>query len=88
MISMDSANMHIAALTGIHIVSIWGATHPYAGFTPYISNSRSHIVQNEDLSCRPCSVFGNKPCYKGTMECFNIPPQKIAGLCREVLSDI
>ena len=32
MISMDSANMHLASLTGIPVVSIWGATHPYAGF--------------------------------------------------------
>ena len=87
MISMDSANMHIAALTGIHIVSIWGATHPYAGFTPYIAKSRSHIIQRNDLNCRPCSVFGNKPCHKEHMECYDIPPELIAAKCEEVLKN-
>src|SRR5215213_2396262 len=32
MISMDSANMHLASLYGVPVVSIWGATHPFAGF--------------------------------------------------------
>ena len=32
MISMDSANMHLASLVGVRVVSIWGATHPFAGF--------------------------------------------------------
>lgn len=32
MLSMDSANMHLASLTGIPVVSVWGATHPLAGF--------------------------------------------------------
>ncbi|NPA36470.1 MAG: glycosyltransferase family 9 protein [Chlorobi bacterium] len=85
MISMDSANMHIAALTGIKIISIWGATHPYAGFTPFIDDSKSLIIQRDDLSCRPCSVFGNKPCYKDNMECFEISPALIAEECSRFL---
>ena len=28
MLSMDSANMHMASLTGVPVVSVWGATHP------------------------------------------------------------
>lgn len=70
MISMDSSNMHIAALTGIKIISIWGATHPFAGFTPIVKKENLIIVQNENLSCRPCSVYGNKKCYKENLECF------------------
>jgi ADP-heptose:LPS heptosyltransferase len=78
MITMDSGNMHIAALTGIKILSIWGATHPYAGFTPYISDKKSFIVQKENLECRPCSVFGNKKCFKGTIECLTeIKPKQL-----------
>ena len=86
MISMDSANMHIAALTGIDIVSIWGATHPFAGFTPFIPDEKSHIVQRTNLACRPCSVFGSKACYKNTMECFDIPASKIAALCEKIIN--
>jgi len=84
MISMDSANMHIAALTGIPIVSVWGGTHPFAGFTPFIDDKKSHIIQRNDLDCRPCSVFGNKPCFKNNLECFDIPPENIAAVCEQL----
>jgi ADP-heptose:LPS heptosyltransferase len=61
MLSMDSANMHLASLVDTPVVSIWGATHPYAGFTGW-KQSPENIVQI-DKPCRPCSVYGNKECY-------------------------
>ena len=67
LISMDSANMHIAAFLGVPVISVWGATHPYAGFMGY-GLDKSSAVQI-DLSCRPCSVFGNKPCWRGDHAC-------------------
>ncbi len=67
MISMDSANMHLAGLAGIRVVSIWGATHPFAGFYGF-GQAAGDAVQVE-LSCRPCSVFGNKPCHRGDFAC-------------------
>ncbi|CAN5554519.1 glycosyltransferase family 9 protein [soil metagenome] len=70
MLSMDSANMHLAALFGVRVVSIWGATHPYAGFTGW-GLLPENIVQG-DLYCRPCSVFGNKSCYRGDHACMNM----------------
>lgn len=68
MISMDSANMHLASLVGTRCVSVWGATHPYAGFLGY-GQSEDDIVQVTDLTCRPCSVFGDKECYRGDYAC-------------------
>ena len=62
MVSMDSANMHLASLVNTPVVSIWGATHPYAGFTGW-GQSPENIVQVE-MFCRPCSVYGNKKCYR------------------------
>jgi ADP-heptose:LPS heptosyltransferase len=86
MIVGDSANMHLAALMNTKIISIWGATHPYAGFTPYINPKLSTIVQNAELDCRPCSVYGNKPCYKHTMECmYSITPASIVQACEELI---
>jgi ADP-heptose:LPS heptosyltransferase len=67
MVSMDSANMHLASLFKVPVISIWGATHPYAGFNGW-GQSNENIVQLE-LACRPCSVFGNKPCYRGDHAC-------------------
>lgn len=67
MISMDSANMHLASLYTIPVISIWGATHPYAGFYGWGQNENN--IVSIDLSCRPCSVFGNKPCWRGDHAC-------------------
>lgn len=69
MITMDSANMHLASLYGVPVVSIWGATHPYAGF--YGWGQKPENAVQIDLYCRPCSVFGNKPGYRGDLACLN-----------------
>ena len=76
MLSMDSANMHLASLTNTPVVSVWGATHPMAGFLGYNQN-KDNVIQL-DLECRPCSIFGNKPCQRGDYACLqNIPPERI-----------
>lgn len=68
MISMDSANMHLASLMGTRCVSVWGSTHHFAGFLGY-GQSEEDIVHVKDLSCRPCSVFGDKECFRGDYAC-------------------
>jgi len=68
MISMDSANMHLASLMGTRCISIWGSTHPYAGFLGF-GQSENDVVQVKDLTCRPCSVFGDKECFRGDWAC-------------------
>ena len=70
MISMDSANMHLASLVGTRCISIWGSTHPFAGFLGY-GQSENDVVQVKDLTCRPCSVFGDKKCYRGDWACLH-----------------
>ena len=77
MVSMDSANMHLASLMGVRVISVWGATHHFAGFLGY-GQSADDIIGAE-MDCRPCSVFGNKECWKGTYECMTaIQPELIA----------
>lgn len=77
MVSMDSANMHLASLVHTPVVSIWGATHPYAGFMGWGQNPDNAVQL--DLSCRPCSIYGNKSCFRGDYACLkNIPPEMIA----------
>lgn len=70
MISMDSANMHLASLVGTRCVSVWGSTHPFAGFLGY-GQSYEDVVQVVDLTCRPCSTFGDKECFRGDYACLN-----------------
>ena len=76
MLSMDSANMHLASLVGTRVVSVWGGTHPFAGFMGW-GQKPADCVQL-DLPCRPCSVYGNKPCHRGDYACLNgIAPETI-----------
>lgn len=77
MVSMDSANMHLASIAGTpNVIAVWGATHPAAGFTPLRHDPRNML--GDTLKCRPCSVYGNKPCRYGDYRCFNsITPQSI-----------
>ncbi|MGO4288807.1 glycosyltransferase family 9 protein [Chitinophaga sp. RAB17] len=85
MISMDSANMHLASLFGVPVVSVWGATHPFAGFMGY-AQPADNAVQIDDLSCRPCSVFGNKPCFRGDYACMEwIKPAQIAEKVNKII---
>jgi ADP-heptose:LPS heptosyltransferase len=74
MLSMDSSGMHLASLKNVPVVSIWGATHPYVGFLGY-GQSINDAVQL-DLYCRPCSVYGNVPCYRGDLACMNNLPEQ------------
>ncbi|MBC7887402.1 MAG: glycosyltransferase family 9 protein [Ferruginibacter sp.] len=69
MVSMDSANMHLASLFNVPVVSVWGATHTFAGFYGWGQDEKDIVQTN--LYCRPCSVFGNKPCYRGDNACMN-----------------
>ncbi|MGV4439147.1 glycosyltransferase family 9 protein [Ornithobacterium rhinotracheale] len=77
MLSMDSSNMHMASLVGVPVVSVWGATHPYAGFMGY-GQKNENAAQDNELNCRPCSVFGDKKCYRGDWACFDaITPEDL-----------
>lgn len=77
MLSMDSANMHLAGLVDLPVISVWGATHPYTGFAGRTAPLKN-AVQLE-MTCRPCSVYGNKPCARGDYHCLRgISPELIA----------
>ncbi len=76
MLSMDSANMHLASLVGLRTVSVWGATHPFAGF--YGAGQDPADAVQINLPCRPCSIFGNKPCLRHDYACLTqLSPKKI-----------
>ena len=55
---MDSANMHLAALVGTPVISIWGPTHSFLGFSPLNNTDNIVEISREILPCRPCSVYG------------------------------
>lgn len=64
----DTGLTHIAAAFGKKIYSIWGGTSPI-GFEPYLADNV--IIENNNLSCRPCSKAGLKACPKWHFKCMN-----------------
>lgn len=70
MLSMDSGNSHIAAMLGVKVVTLWGATHPYAGFKPFNQPLENCLTADRSTyPLLPTSVYGNKivPGYEDTM---------------------
>ncbi|NIJ43609.1 ADP-heptose:LPS heptosyltransferase [Wenyingzhuangia heitensis] len=77
MISMDSGNGHFSALYGIPTISIWGATHPSAGFAPFNQIDNCICANRKQYPLLPTSVYGNKivPNYENVMK--TITPKTI-----------
>ncbi|MGO1751482.1 MAG: glycosyltransferase family 9 protein [Psychroflexus sp.] len=86
MISMDSGNGHLAAMFGVRVVTIWGATHPYAGFSPFNQKRIQQILPDlERYPLLPTSVYGNKMIegYENVMS--SIDPKEIIETAEEEL---
>ena len=76
MLTMDSANMHLASLMGLKTVTIWGATAPQCGFQGYGKMSDDDIQL--DMECRPCSIYGERECKFGDYRCLaRITPAQV-----------
>ncbi|MBC7440832.1 MAG: glycosyltransferase family 9 protein [Flavobacterium sp.] len=61
MLSMDSGNAHIAAMSGVKVITLWGATHPFLGFLPFNQPFENALVSDRNLYPKlPTSVYGNK----------------------------
>ena len=85
MLSMDSSGMHMASLVGVPVVSVWGPTHPYAGFLGY-GQLESDCIQIDHPN-RPNSIYGNKPCMCGVESCMDlINPETILNKIKEKLN--
>jgi len=87
MVSMDSGNSHFAAMLGINTITIWGITHPFAGFAPFNQPFENAILPNlEKYPNIPCSIYGNKVCegYEDAMR--SISPKTIIKKVLEALN--
>lgn len=87
MLSMDSGNAHLAAMYGIPVITLWGVTHPYAGFSAFNQPPGNNLLPDlNKYSKIPTSVYGNKSPegYKDVMR--TIPPQKVVNKIREISS--
>jgi heptosyltransferase-2 len=70
----DSGLMHAASAVGTRVVAIFGSSVKEFGFTPY--NCTNLILENNLLTCRPCSHIGRSSCPKKHFDCMQlIKPQ-------------
>ena len=61
MLSMDSGNAHLAAMFGVKVITIWGVTHPLAGFAPFNQPEDFQLIADRVQYPKiPTSVYGNK----------------------------
>jgi ADP-heptose:LPS heptosyltransferase len=61
MLSMDSGNSHIAAMLGVKVITLWGATHPFAGFKPFNQPDDFCLTSDrEQFPLLPTSIYGNR----------------------------
>ncbi|MBT8273375.1 MAG: glycosyltransferase family 9 protein [Bacteroidia bacterium] len=88
MVSMDSANAHIAAMLNVEVISIWGVTHPYAGFYPFNQNTNNALLADRNKFPRiPTSIYGNQYPEGYENAIATVSPQNIIDKVRELLSD-
>ena len=73
----DSGLMHTATSVNVPVVTIFGSTLKEFGFFPY--KSKSIVIENDNLSCRPCSHIGRSSCPKGHFKCMlELKPELVA----------
>jgi heptosyltransferase-2 len=85
LIANDSGPMHIAEAVGTPLVAIFGSTVRELGFFP--RNASSHAIENQGLSCRPCSHLGHDRCPRGHFRCMReILPEEVLAMAKKMLS--
>lgn len=88
MVSMDSGNAHLAANFRIPTITLWGLTHPFAGFYPFGQESSNALLADRSrFPGIPTSVFGKKmpKGYENVME--SISPADVVRKIKEVLGE-
>jgi ADP-heptose:LPS heptosyltransferase len=87
MLSMDSGNAHIAAMLGTKVITLWGATHPFAGFAPFDQSLDNCLVSDrKKFPMLPTSVYGNKKVagYEDAMR--SILPENVVEKVKSIIS--
>ncbi len=86
MLSMDSGNGHLAAMFQVPVITLWGATHPYAGFAPFGQPTENQFLpDSEKYPLLPTSIYGNKEVagYENVMR--DIEPEKVIERIKEIV---
>jgi ADP-heptose:LPS heptosyltransferase len=86
MISMDSGNAHLAAMYGIKVITIWGVTHPFAGFAPFNQPKENALLANTNQYPKiPTSIYGNKYPQEYAYSADSISPEQIIQKTKSII---
>lgn len=86
MVSMDSGNGHLATIYGVPVITLWGVTHPFAGFVPFQQPMENQLMANRNaFPLIPTSIYGNKfpKGYERAID--SISPKAVVKRLREIL---
>ena len=75
MVAMDSGNGHLAAMFNVPVITLWGVTHPAAGFTPFNQDEENQLLSDRNkYPLIPTSVYGNRypEGYEQVMESISV----------------
>jgi len=88
MISMDSGNGHIAAFLGKKVITLWGVTHPYAGFSPFNQpHNYALLADRNKYPLIPTSIYGHKFPRNYEQAMASIPIKAIVEKVNDVLKE-
>src|SRR5699024_1883335 len=88
MLAMDSGNGHLAAMFDVPTITLWGSTHPYAGFAPFGQPEANQFTPDlTQFPLLPTSVFGKTqhPGYEKAM--YSISPEQVVNRLSTILTD-
>ena len=86
MLSMDSGNAHLAAMLGVKVLTLWGETHPFAGFLPFNQSMENTLTADRKKFPKiPTSIYGNKKVegYENAMR--TILPEDVVAKIEKIL---
>ena len=84
LVTNDSAPLHMAEAVGTPVVALFGPTVREFGYYPQLPSSAAIDME---MSCRPCSRNGARPCPIGTKACLvSIEPERVIQAVRNTLA--
>ena len=86
MLAMDSGNAHMAAMMGVNVITLWGVTHPYAGFAPFNQPSENCLLSDRHKYPKiPTSIYGNRhpKSYENVMA--SIPVEEVLSAVKKAI---
>lgn len=88
MLAMDSGNAHLASLYRVPVITLWGVTHPHAGFYPFGQDIENALLADrEKFPLIPTSVYGNKMPVEYSEAMRTIHPEDILEKIQTILEE-